>query len=114
MTSPTPPATTPPLHIELLYFPGCPSYARAWRELLEVIAEHRLDAAVRPRVVDDPARADALGFAGSPTIRVNGHDLEGYAGPAVLACRRYGENGGRGWPSRELLERALLRAARDA
>lgn len=37
-------------------------------------------------------------------------DLEGYSGPGVLACRVYRENGGKGWPSKTLLERALVAA----
>ena len=42
-------------------------------------------------------------FAGSPTIKVNGQDLEDYQGNGVMACRRYEENNGKGWPSKDLL-----------
>lgn len=110
MDAPTPRAT--PLRVELLYLDGCPSYRQTWNDLLDVITERRLVAAVRPVVVADPEEARALGFAGSPTVRVAGRDLEDYRGPGVFACRRYAENGGRGWPSRRQLERALIEAAR--
>jgi len=95
-----------PTCIDLLYFDGCPSYQRVWRDLAEVIAEANLDACVRLVKVDTSEKADALHFAGSPTVKVNGRDLEGYDGPGVMACRVYRENGGKGWPSREQLARA--------
>lgn len=99
-----------PLHIDLLYFGGCPSYARTQADLAEVLAASELDATVRLVEVQTPEQADALHFAGSPTVKLNGIDLEGYDGPGVLACRVYRENGGRGWPSKALLESALVAA----
>ena len=93
--------------IDLLYFVGCPSYRRVCRDLVEVISKRGLDACVRLVRIDTPERAEALHLAGSPTVKVNGYDLEGYDGPGVLACRVYRENGGKGWPSRQQLERAL-------
>jgi hypothetical protein len=93
--------------VELLYLSGCPSYRRVWNDLLEVIAASKLDACVKPVEVDSSEKANALHFAGSPTVKVNGRDLEGYEGKGVMACRVYQENGGKGWPSRALLERAL-------
>jgi len=99
-----------PIDIELLYFDGCPSYRQALADLADIIVEGKLDAAVRFVSVDTPEKADELHFAGSPTIKVNGRDLEDYRGPGVLACRVYEENGNKGWPSKELLERRLLEA----
>ena len=96
--------------IELFYFDGCPSWREAWRDLGAVVAETGIDAQVRLRDVTGPDEEARRGFAGSPTIHVDGVDLEGYDGPGVMACRRYAENGGQGWPSLELL-RARLTAA---
>jgi hypothetical protein len=101
------------VRIDVLYFDGCPSCAHAWSELGLVLASERLDASVRLLNVVDLDDSALHGFAGSPTIRVNGRDLEGYDGPAVMACRRYADNGGRGWPSRRVITRAV-RAAREA
>ncbi len=98
---------TEPIHIELLYFGGCPSYKTAWAELLEVIAEHDLEVTVKPLKVESLEKADALHFAGSPSVTVNGVDLEYYEGAGVLACRVYRENEGRGYPSRKLLRERL-------
>ncbi len=102
--------TATPLHIDLLYFEGCPSYKRTQADLSEVLAAADLDVTLRLVEVQTPEQADALHFAGSPTVKVNGIDLEGYDGPGVLACRVYQENGGKGCPSKALLERALIAA----
>ena len=59
------------------------------------------------------APEELAGFAGSPTIRIDGIDLFGYGGPAVMACRRHEDDGGRGWPSLEAL-RARLTCALQA
>lgn len=96
-----------PIHIDLLYFDGCPSYKKAWADLLEVIAEHDLEVTVKPFKVASLEQANSLHFAGSPTIKINGHDLEGYQGAGVMACRLYEENGGKGYPSKALLQARL-------
>jgi arsenate reductase len=50
----------------------------------------------------------ALGFLGSPSIRVNGRDIEGrQAGTGSLSCRIYD---GEGVPPEWLVEAAVLRA----
>jgi uncharacterized protein len=101
------PGRRPPRVVELFYFDGCASWREAWRDLGDVVAETGVDAQVRLRDVttlgDEPPR----GFAGSPTIHVDGVDLEGYDGPGVMACRRYEENGGKGSPSPGLLKARL-------
>ncbi len=69
-----------------------------------------IETNVRLRDIADLTGADKAGFAGSPTIRIDGRDLEGYHGPARMAGRRYLDNDGHGWPGQELL-REKLRAA---
>lgn len=101
------PPNAPPLQVELLYFDGCPSYQTVWNDLLEVVREHDLDVTVRPIKIGTLEKADALHFAGSPSVTVNGVDLEYYEGTGVLACRVYRENEGRGYPSRKLLRERL-------
>ena len=96
--------------VELLYFEGCPAYTRVWQELFEAIEEAGIDACVRPVLVATVNEAEALGFPGSPTVRVNGVDVGGFEGPGVLSCRMYAENGGKNWPSKDLLKRALVAA----
>ena len=97
--------------IELLYFDGCPSWERAWSELGRAIVATGVDATVRLHDIAGLDPSDLSGFAGSPTLRVDGRDLEGYDGPALNACRRYEGNEGRGWPTAALLRERLSAAA---
>lgn len=93
--------------VELLYFDDCPSWEEARAVLERALAATGVAAQVCVVNIADLPAARRGGFAGSPTIRIDGRDLEGYEGPPVLACRCYLENGGRGWPSLEQLQRAL-------
>ncbi len=95
------------LRIEFLYFDGCPSYKQAWTDLLDVIVEMKLSVVVSPISVDDQQTADRFQFAGSPSLRIDGVDLERYEGPGIFVCRIYRENEGKGWPSKALLRRRL-------
>lgn len=99
------------LGIELVYFDGCPSWQRAWTELGKALVDLDLDASVRLCKLDRVGQDERAGFAGSPTIRIEGRDLEGYEGPPVVACRRYLDNAGNGWPSQALLKRELRLAS---
>lgn len=96
------------LSVKILVTEGCPHAEEAIREMGEVL-DH-LAPGIRPEVqtVTTPEEAQKLEFPGSPTIRVNGVDLEGAdVGPSALACRRYGTQG---VPPRWLMEAAVLRA----
>ena len=99
--------------IELLYFDGCPSWKHAWDDLGLVIAETGVDANVRLRNIEALPSAELEGFAGSPSVRIDGLDLEAYDGPPVVACRRYEDNESRGWPSITLLRERLSTAKRE-
>jgi hypothetical protein len=97
--------------IEFLYWEGCPSYPEA-RELLgDVLAERGLDAAIEVREVTSQDEAEALGFPGSPTIRVDGRDVDPFGASArpALMCRIYRkpDGGVSPVPTREQLEAAL-------
>ncbi len=102
------------IDIELLYFDGCPSYMHAWTMLAEVLVDTGIDASVRLRDIATLSEAEKHGFAGSPTLRIAGRELEGYQGPVVLACRRYESNEGKGWPSVDQLRTALLAVEQTA
>jgi hypothetical protein len=62
--------------IEFLYWEGCPSYPEARQLLRDVLAERDIDAVVNVREVRSQAEAEELRFPGSPTIRVDGRDID--------------------------------------
>jgi len=97
--------------IELLYWEGCPSYPEARQLLGDVLANRGIEADVRMREVRNQTEAEELSFPGSPTIRIDGRDVdpEGAAARPVLACRIYRKPGGgvSPLPAREQLEAAL-------
>jgi hypothetical protein len=62
--------------VEILYVEGCPNHEPA-RELVERLARQlRIEPEIQLVEVADPDRAVALRFLGSPTVRVNGVDVE--------------------------------------
>jgi hypothetical protein len=99
------------VRIELLFWEGCPSYPEARALLDRVLAERGLAVPVEMREVTSQEEAERLAFPGSPTIRIDGRDVDqkGEAGRAMLACRIYRLADGRPSPvpSREQLEAAL-------
>ncbi|TMK76954.1 MAG: DUF2703 domain-containing protein [Actinobacteria bacterium] len=99
------------MDIEFLYWEGCPSHPEARQLLGDVLAEREIDAKVNVREVRSQAEAEKLRFPGSPTIRVDGRDVdpEGASARPSLVCRIYHKPDGRvsPVPTREQLEAAL-------
>jgi hypothetical protein len=101
--------------VEILYFDGCPNHEGA-RALVERVAAELL---VEPEIdlvqVPDAAAAAQLRFLGSPTVRVDGRDVEPGAderGDFVFSCRVYrGERGFSGQPDAGWVREALGKAA---
>jgi arsenate reductase len=95
--------------IEVQVTPDCPHAGGAIECVRLAAARLAPESEVRVTQVRDAGEADVLGFPGSPTIRVDGLDLEGLdVGPSAFACRRYEE--GSGVPPTWLVEAGLLRA----
>jgi hypothetical protein len=99
------------MKVELLYWRECPSYPEAQQLLEEVLAANGVDEAVEVREVTTEEEAAHLSFPGSPTIRIDGRDVdpEGASSPPALTCRIYHLPDGRvsPVPAREQLEEAL-------
>jgi hypothetical protein len=97
--------------IEFLYWEGCPSHPEAKALLEEVLRSRGVDAQVAVREVRTQEEADQLAFPGSPTIRINGRDVDpvGADDRPALTCRIYHLPDGRvsPVPTREQLEAAL-------
>jgi hypothetical protein len=102
--------------VEILYFDGCPNHEPA-RELVERLARQlRIEPEVRLVEVGSPEAAAELRFLGSPTVRVNGRDVEPGADERrdfALACRIYRSEGGISeQPDERWLRQALTETAR--
>lgn len=106
------------MKIEVLYFEGCPNHGPAMEMVREIL--NSLDRAedIHEVEVRTQAEAEAFGFVGSPSIRVNGNDIELWARKAKtfgLSCRTYVNGLGQGGvPSRELLHLALKEGIRES
>ena len=97
------------MNAELLYFDGCPTW-----ELVRAEIEEMLPGAgggdLRLVHVTTNAEAQRLRFPGSPTVRVDGIDIDPDAPTEGfnLECRLYWVDGRpQGRPPHEWLERAL-------
>jgi hypothetical protein len=81
-----------PRRVEILTFEGCPN-AETARALVDRVARAlRVEPEVVSIRVDDLDAAERLHFLGSPTIRVDGRDVEPGADARTeytLACRIY-------------------------
>ncbi|MGH2933947.1 MAG: DF family (seleno)protein [Gaiellaceae bacterium] len=97
--------------VEVLTFEGCPHAEPALELVRRVLAETGVAATVLRVDVPDPETAAAQRFLGSPTIRVNGRDIEPHADERadyVLSCRVYRtEKGFKGQPDERWLRNAL-------
>jgi hypothetical protein len=102
--------------VELLWWRECPSWERALDMLREAMAYKGLDPdSIEVSEVDTEAAARRHEFVGSPTIRVNGVDVQPpvEGEPTGLACRVYRRRDGRTSPLPDLedLREALGAAA---
>lgn len=101
--------------VEVLYIDDCPSYAALLPRIEALMAEAGLPAAslVTRRVATDE-QARAMRFLGSPTVRVDGRDVDPGAEERDdfgIKCRIYRSSAGQApVPSDAVLRAALQRA----
>ena len=99
--------------LEVLYFDGCPSHERLLPVLRALAAEHGLQVILRR--IEDAADAERARFLGSPSVRVDGVDVEPGAEQRSdfgLRCRLYrSPDGQSGVPPDAWIRRALDQAA---
>jgi hypothetical protein len=99
------------MRIEVLYVPGCPNYQPAVERIRKVLASESVQVGIRAVSVNTEAEAKALWFPGSPTVRINGEDVEPTQTTVPsLCCRLYANRSG--IPSEELLRIAISDAKR--
>ena len=99
------------MKIEFLWFDECRNHEAA-RELLKAVLQTKhVQVNIEDIDASDPERAEQLHFPGSPTIRINGRDIEpGFVDPGDYwpRCRLYQiASGLAGLLQRDWLERAI-------
>lgn len=97
------------MKIDVLYLEECPNHRPTVERINAILREEGCTADVREILVTDVKTAQQVSFLGSPTVRVNGVDIEHAARDRKdfgLMCRRYLG----GVPSYELI-RAAIRSA---
>ena len=106
----TTPSETSAVQIEVLYFDECPNHLPTVERINTVLREEGCRASVLEVLVPDVSDAQRVNFLGSPTVRVNGIDIEPAAKDRKdfgLMCRRYAG----GVPSHELIRAAVQSAS---
>lgn len=95
------------MNLDILHIEGCPHRAPTAQLVRDVLRDLRVPVTVREVEVKSADDASRLRFFGSPTVQVEGEDID----PAVrgrtdysFSCRIYGSSG---TPSRHLIEHAI-------
>ncbi len=102
------------MRVELIYDEGCPNVAATRANLLQAFAAAQLEAKWTEWERSSPASPAYVARFGSPSVLVDGLDVEGEnPTESVSCCRLYASVEGRysGAPSVELIEASLRKAA---
>jgi len=106
------------VRITFLYFEDCPSHEAALARLRQVMAEEGIQAEIEIVKVETDEQAQSWRFVGSPTILIDGQDIDPLPADiqVALTCRAYRLEDGRisPLPSADMIRRALRRAANAA
>lgn len=99
------------IRVEVLFFHGCPNLELATSRARQAIEHAAPEAELHLVRLDDEADAVARGFLGSPTVRVDGRDVDGSAAARTdfgFQCRVYDVDGRlEGAPPVDWIEAAL-------
>ncbi len=98
------------MRVSFLYYEDCPSHDLALERLHEVMDEEGIPNKVEVIKVETKEQARELRFIGSPTIRVDGQDIDPPSDSHyALTCRTYRLADGRvsPLPSKDMIQRAL-------
>jgi hypothetical protein len=98
--------------IEFLYWEECPSHGPTWERLQTILKEKGLKARVTRTEIKTEEDAKLRNFCGSPTIRIDGEDIDPKGAQAQrigLNCRIYHTPDGRVTPvpSEEMIRKAI-------
>jgi hypothetical protein len=98
------------VRVSFLYYEDCPSYDLALERLREVMDEEGIPNEVEVIKVESEEQARKLRFVGSPTIRVDGQDIDPPSDSRyALTCRAYRLADDRisPLPSKDMIRRAF-------
>jgi len=105
------------MKVEFFTFEGCPNHEPALRLLRETISELKIDADIEVVFVTNNDDAMSRKFLGSPSIRIDGRDIEineDESTQYTMRCRVYRvEIGQTGVPPKKLIRDALLRGVHE-
>jgi hypothetical protein len=104
------------MRVSFLYYEECPSHDLALERLREVMEEEGISREVEVFKVETEDQARELRFVGSPTIRLDGQDIDPPIDSRyVLTCRAYRLEDGRisPLPSKNMIRRALRSVAKN-
>lgn len=104
------------MRVSFLYYEDCPSYDRALERLREVMDEEGIPGEVEVVEVETEEQARELCFVGSPTIRVDGQDIDPQSDSRyALTCRAYRLADDRisPLPSKDMIRRAFRSPAKS-
>lgn len=92
--------------LEFQHFHGCPNGPKLLKNVKKAI-EGIPDVKLVETIVDTDEKAKKLKFRGSPTLLINGNDLEGLEAPEnpSLTCRFYPK----GLPTAEEIKQKILK-----
>ncbi len=97
------------MRVELLYAEDDPASMPARQNLVEVLTEDAFETPIQMVAVASAEDAELLGMRGTPTIRIDGADIQpDWDGPIGTAPRDYGGAGS--VPPKVLIRRAVERA----
>jgi hypothetical protein len=103
------------MKVEVLYFDGCPNHEALLPHLRALLLAAGADAVIELVRVEDTDAAERERFLGSPTVRVDGEDVEPGADKRTnfgIKCRLYATAEGlRGTPADGWVLAALARRA---
>ncbi len=103
------------MRVELLYFEGCPNYEALLPRLRQLLHDAGVTDEIELRQVETVEAAEREHFLGSPTVRVNGEDVDPGAADRTdfgMECRLYrSESGASPLPPDEWIRAAIAHAA---
>jgi hypothetical protein len=102
------------VEVSILFIKGCPGCIYTAKYVKDILADGAIDAEINLIQIDNDEDARQLHFIGSPTVRVNGMDVEtgfSHAKDYGVRSRIYNVEGNQsGYPSKSMIRSAIKRA----